>query len=703
MRNDYREALFHDDPRAHSHVNGKVVYSDEQGGATSTPTSGGNGGFGDYSGGSTDRPFEGLSDEELINAYYSGDLVDTPDGPKTVTKSALTKEASARGKTTTQIQQIIDDKPTSAEQKANQPGGQAPKQLTDTQIAASAATGVIQEADAVRLWVEKNGGTEQAAITAINAMIARNTNRDGNLNASFTKAAVAEAGTAAASLDAAGVGTDPSLYGAPGTSAGATTAYAVTNNPTIQQANAEGLGGGSTIGGGGGGGGGASNDPTPSTPLTEADIRKLVKAGLMELDEAKRILAGLYEGKDQRLYQNAVNEVEALAQTPTTPTQADLFGIGDTPYNLNLDTFGTPRPFELNDGQEIDALYPGADTPIGQFGQESPGLYEGFHLASGGEGDVMPRVSGVTVNNQNFQGNQLGEILRARGVTNVGNDYLSQLEALNQSLALQQKIQSENPNMTAGQANAAAQAYLQAITGASSPSMEAYQSLNQPIDEVYPSTQAMADGGSMMTPEEILMMGARTGRVYAMAGEDPDKPLVNPPKQERITVQPMAEGGTIDIGNPYQIGSYSGPVHSGPRPPSNRSSFQPGQQLYGSTTIGGQAAYRRYKQQRREQALKQLTAQRMAEAAKRERRRLGGQSPYPQGADPLSEIMMLLGGDQTPGYGPDEMAGAAQFGIIEARRRGIDLAQAGIDPIFYGMSVSPNHPMAVPGLNTPAA
>jgi len=65
MRNDYREALYHDDPRPHSHVAGKVIYSDEGGPApTSAPTTGG---FGNYGGasGSTQTTFGDYTDTEL--------------------------------------------------------------------------------------------------------------------------------------------------------------------------------------------------------------------------------------------------------------------------------------------------------------------------------------------------------------------------------------------------------------------------------------------------------------------------------------------------------------------------------------------------------------------------------------------------------------------------------------------------------------
>lgn len=77
-----------------------------------------------------------------------------------------------------------------------------------------------------------------------------------------------------------------------------------------------------------------------------------------------------------------------------------------------------------------------------------------------------------------------------------------------------------------------------------------------------------ADGGSFTTPEEMWMVGARSGQKYALIGEDPDRPFVNPPKPERVDITPMkgrpvrrmASGGAMAVGTGRATG-LSGDNH----------------------------------------------------------------------------------------------------------------------------------------------
>lgn len=72
--------------------------------------------------------------------------------------------------------------------------------------------------------------------------------------------------------------------------------------------------------------------------------------------------------------------------------------------------------------------------------------------------------------------------------------------------------------------------------------------------------EMLAGGGDLTTSEEILGVGARTGKIHFMAGEDPKRPLVNPPKPEEISIRPIkryADGGSVSVK----------PVNNRPGPP----------------------------------------------------------------------------------------------------------------------------------------
>lgn len=100
--------------------------------------------------------------------------------------------------------------------------------------------------------------------------------------------------------------------------------------------------------------------------------------------------------------------------------------------------------------------------------------------------------------------------------------------------------------------------------------------------------EMLSSGGDFTTPEEIIGVGARTGHPYFMAGEDPTRPLVNPPVPEKIEIKKIkrfANGGSGTAGEEDTRSHGVPQTFPPPRPADIEGGRGPRQQM-GSYRIG---------------------------------------------------------------------------------------------------------------------